>query len=145
MDDAEETTSSALCNGLFFDNGISIFQVLNRAIALNMSPQTRSYWLTAIVVLFWSTSASAFKIALQLVAPEHLLLFATALSTLVLFLLLSIQGKITQLSAIPVKSVGKALLLGVLNPFLYYLVLFKAYALLPAKSRWRSITVGHWC
>jgi drug/metabolite transporter (DMT)-like permease len=118
---------------VFFDTGISLFQVLNRSIVLNMSPQTRSYWLAGLVVLFWSTSASAFKVALRLIVPEHLLLFATALSTLLLFLILFIQGKTTQLIRVPVKSVGKALVLGILNPFLYYLVLFKAYALLPGQ------------
>lgn len=98
-----------------------------------MSHQVKAYLLTLLAVIFWSTSASAFKFALQTIAPPNLLLFSTGLSALFLLIILIIQGKMGNIGQIPAKSLTRYLLLGVLNPFLYYLILFKAYALLPGQ------------
>ncbi len=43
------------------------------------------------------------------------------------------QGKISELTSLSLKQVGRAALLGFLNPFFYYIVLFKAYSLLPGQ------------
>jgi drug/metabolite transporter (DMT)-like permease len=43
------------------------------------------------------------------------------------------QGKIKELFAVSLSGLGKSALLGALNPFGYYLILFQAYSLLPAQ------------
>lgn len=98
-----------------------------------MQKQTKAYLLTILAVTFWGTSASAFKIALQYVTPYILLFYSTLVSAVVLFVVLILQGKGPGLLVIKPGQVGKAALLGLVNPFFYYLVLFKAYSLLPGQ------------
>ena len=98
-----------------------------------MHQQTKATLLTLAAVAFWGTAATAFKIALTHVAPYTLLLYSAAASTLALLTILLVQGKLAALRATPSAMLRKALLLGVLNPFLYYVILFKAYALLPGQ------------
>lgn len=98
-----------------------------------MQKQTKAYLLTLLAVFFWGTAASAFKIALQYVSPFLLLFYSTLISSVVLFAILFFQGKIQQLAGIPPGQIARIAVLGLLNPFLYYLVLFKAYSLLPGQ------------
>jgi len=98
-----------------------------------VSKQTKAYILTLMVVSFWATAASAFKIALRDVSPSTLLFYSTLFSTLTLFAILLIQGKIGLLLKSDRQSLTKSALLGFLNPFLYYVILFKAYSILPGQ------------
>ncbi len=98
-----------------------------------MKNQTRAFLFTILAVIFWGTSASAFKIALRYVQPFILLFYSTLFSTIALFLILALQGKLATLKEISPRSWLMAALLGFLNPFCYYLVLFKAYDLLPGQ------------
>lgn len=90
-----------------------------------------AYGLTT--VLIWSTVATAFKIALRHLDPLQLLLCASIASSAVLFGILATQGKLSALR-MPRREIFRAAALGVLNPFLYYTVLFKAYDILPAQE-----------
>ena len=98
-----------------------------------MRDQSKAYILTAMVITFWATAASAFKIALSYVTPYSLLFYSTLFSTISLFIILIGQGRLKLLKKIDRRTVAKAALLGFLNPFLYYVVLFKAYAILPGQ------------
>ena len=98
-----------------------------------MQKQTKAYILTATAVIFWGTAASAFKIALQYVEPFMLLFYSALVSTLALFIILVTQGKVSKLRTVTPKSWAMAALLGFINPFCYYIVLFKAYDLLPGQ------------
>lgn len=98
-----------------------------------MKNQTKAYILTLLAVIFWGTAASAFKIALQYVTPYTLLFYAALVSCLALFIILVLQGKTSLLFNISVRQLGRAALLGLLNPFLYYVVIFQAYFLLPGQ------------
>lgn len=98
-----------------------------------MRKQTKAYILTLMVVTFWATAASAFKIALRNVTPYNLLFFSTFFSMLCLFFILCFQSKINLLFKSDIRSIAKAALLGFLNPFLYYVILFKAYDILPGQ------------
>lgn len=98
-----------------------------------MHNQTKAYLLTLLVIIFWATAASAFKIALRYVTPYTLLLFSTLFSSVVLLIILYFQGKLQQLLSSEREALVKAAWLGFLNPFLYYVVLFKAYAILPGQ------------
>ncbi len=85
-------------------------------------------------MLFWSTVASAFKLALRELDYIQLLFLASLSSTAILFIILLIRGNAKELFAQSRKNILRSALLGLLNPFLYYLVLFKAYSLLPAQE-----------
>lgn len=85
-------------------------------------------------VAIWSTVASAFKIALRHLDPLQLLLCACAASIIALGAILSIQGKLGKPFCMGRRETIRCILLGTLNPFLYYVILFKAYDLLPAQE-----------
>lgn len=85
-------------------------------------------------VTIWSTVASAFKIALRTLDPLQLLLVACAVSILALAAILAVQGKLGEIARMGRKETLRCGLLGALNPFLYYMILFQAYDLLPAQE-----------
>nr|WP_321257060.1 DMT family transporter [uncultured Pseudodesulfovibrio sp.] len=87
-----------------------------------------------VTVGIWSTVASAFKIALTRLDPLQLLLMACAASIVALTGILILQGKLHELTRMPRREMVRSALLGMLNPFLYYVILFKAYDLLPAQE-----------
>ncbi len=98
-----------------------------------MRNQTKAYILTLLVITFWATAATAFKIALAYVTPYTLLLYSTLFSSMALFIILCSRGKLGLLKQSDPKTLTRAALLGFLNPFLYYVILFKAYAILPGQ------------
>ncbi len=85
-------------------------------------------------VLLWSTVATAFKLTLQEFTPIQMLTVASLVSALVLFVICIIQGKINQIIPTLFANPFYYLLLGLINPLAYYLILFKAYDLLPASQ-----------
>ena len=91
-----------------------------------MNDQPKATLFALAAVLMWSTVATAFKLTLRHIGPVQLLAYASLMSTLVLAGLVTAQGKWGLLRA---RGAG----LGVLNPLLYYLVLFEAYDRLPAQ------------
>jgi len=93
-----------------------------------------AYLYAAVAVVFWSTSASAFKLTLRHLGVLSLLFFASATSTVALFVYLAGTGKLKLLRTLTRRDCLFSAGLGFLNPFLYYAVLFKAYALLPAQE-----------
>lgn len=95
--------------------------------------QGRAYLYAVVTVLLWSTVASAFKLTLRELRPDELLLWANAVSVLVLALVLVFSGRLGELR-LPGRSLLARAGLGLLNPCLYYLVLFRAYDLLPAQE-----------
>jgi drug/metabolite transporter (DMT)-like permease len=100
---------------------------------LKMGAQHKAYLYASITVLLWSTVASAFKLTLRYLEPVQLLLYASLVSSMVLSLILLAKGKISILFSYSSSQYLQSLRVGILNPFLYYIVLFKAYALLPAQ------------
>jgi drug/metabolite transporter (DMT)-like permease len=92
-----------------------------------------SYIYAGLAVFFWSTIPTAFKISLKELDILPILTIASLTSTLILFFVV-IAGKKTHFL---IKTTRKELLnsaiLGFINPFLYYLILLKAYQLLPAQ------------
>ncbi|MCD4731991.1 MAG: DMT family transporter, partial [Bacteroidales bacterium] len=99
-----------------------------------MSNQRKAYIFAISAVLLWSTIASAFKITLSYLDYIHLLFFASIFSSISLFIILVIQGKLILIKQLNKKDLVRSSLLGFLNPFLYYLVLLKAYSLLKAQE-----------
>jgi drug/metabolite transporter (DMT)-like permease len=99
-----------------------------------MNTQRAAYAYGLATVLLWSTVASAFKISLRHVDHIQLLCISTLVSTLTLLVVLAAQGKLGALRSLSKGDLRRSALLGLLNPLLYYLILFKAYDLLPAQE-----------
>jgi len=95
-----------------------------------MNSQKKSYLFALLAILLWSTVASAFKIALSGLPVSLVLFYASVIASIVLFVFYLFDKK-----ARPIKlsDLKKSLLSGFLNPFIYYLILFEAYDLLPAQ------------
>jgi len=96
--------------------------------------QKKAYVFGLSAVLAWSTVATAFKISLQHLTPAQLVLYASISSTLCLCAILQWQGRLAALWPALRQHWQHSLLLGAVNPLIYYLLLFKAYALLPAQE-----------
>lgn len=99
-----------------------------------MNTQTKAYAFGISAVLMWSTVATAFKLALQWLSPIQLVLLASVTSILLLSGVLLWRRKLPLALSYAKQRPGFFLLVGAINPFLYYLVLFKAYDLLPAQQ-----------
>ncbi|MFT4562088.1 MAG: drug/metabolite transporter (DMT)-like permease [Gammaproteobacteria bacterium] len=80
-------------------------------------------------VLCWSTVATAFKLGLDALTPRQLLFQACVFSSVVFVLANSLFGQ----WRLDRTLARQAVLLGILNPFLYYQILFAAYDRLPAQ------------
>jgi drug/metabolite transporter (DMT)-like permease len=100
-----------------------------------MKNQKRAVLLASFVVLFWATVATAFKIALAGMPALTLLLIASITALIVCIAELAYRGKlrgaIAELKSLSVTK--RSLWQGFMNPFVYYLILFEGYSLLPAQ------------
>lgn len=85
-------------------------------------------------VLLWSTVATAFKITLEHFTPIQMLTVASAVSIFALVGVAVYQNTLSKLVDTFVANPWYYILLGAINPLAYYLVLFKAYDLLPASQ-----------
>ncbi len=99
-----------------------------------MKSQTTAYKFALIAIFFWSTVATAFKISLQYLSAVQLVLYASISSFLILFAIVTYKKQLRNVLNYIKKSYLQIFILALINPFLYYLVLFKAYELLPAQE-----------
>jgi drug/metabolite transporter (DMT)-like permease len=97
-----------------------------------LTRQTKAYLFALAAVLCWSTVASAFKLTLRRIDPLSMLLYASAVSTVFLFAVRALRGRPSAPGA--ARAFRLSAVNGFLNPFLYYVVLFRAYDLLPAQE-----------
>ena len=99
-----------------------------------LSNQNKAYLYAGIVIFFWSTVATAFKLALNYLEPIQLVFYSTSFSVIVLFLIMLIQGKLDLIKNFSKSDLLHCAFLGLLNPCLYYIILFKGYDVLPAQE-----------
>lgn len=99
-----------------------------------MKSSSQAYLYAIGAVLLWSTVATAFKLALSHFTPLQLVFIAVSSSIVALTVILLIMGKLHLIQRQWMSRPWFYLQSGLLNPFLYYLVLFKAYDLLPAQQ-----------
>ena len=99
-----------------------------------LSQQGKAYAFGIAAVLCWSTVATAFKLSLQHLTPAQLLLYASISSWVFLATILLVKGKFKAAFSASWKDYRSALFFGAINPFIYYLILFQAYELLPAQE-----------
>lgn len=98
-----------------------------------MKENTKALMLAGFAVLSWSTVATAFKIALTHLTYFEMLLVASCTSLVIFALVMTIQRKWGLVGKLTSRQWGLFAGLGLLNPVAYYLVLFRAYDLLPAQ------------
>jgi len=98
-----------------------------------MSPSRQSYLYAGLSVLFWSTIPTVFKIGLGELNVLTMLTIATLTSTFVLFVLILAERKLSLLGKTTANELLVSALLGFINPFIYYIILLKAYSLLPGQ------------
>ncbi|MDC0661623.1 DMT family transporter [Marinobacter sp. SS21] len=99
-----------------------------------MKNQTHAMLFGLGAVLLWSTVATAFKLSLRELSPVQLLLVACLASIAVMALVVIIQGRWRQLFTLSARQYLLSLLLGLINPCLYYFLLFGAFDRLPAQE-----------
>lgn len=85
-------------------------------------------------VLLWSTVATAFKLALRDLAPVQMLLIACVASICVMAVILMLQGRWSQVFQLSRRQYVQSFGMGLINPCLYYFVLFGAFDRLPAQE-----------
>ena len=94
----------------------------------------RQAWLYAgATVALWSTVATAFEIALRSLSPAMLLAGANAVAVVALAIICVLRGELAASWRLPAREHLRAFGLGLLNPLIYYLVLFAAYDRLPGQ------------
>jgi drug/metabolite transporter (DMT)-like permease len=84
-------------------------------------------------VLAWSTVATGFKLGLRDLRPLELLWLGSAISCAFFVCVCIAARRVALLRTLPRRRIAALATLGLLNPFLYYVVLFEAYDRLPAQ------------
>ena len=96
--------------------------------------QNLSYIFALSAVVLWSSVATAFKMALRSLTPVELVLYSSMTALMFLTATLAVQKKMHEALIYLKKYFFITMTLGFINPFAYYLILFKAYDLLPAQE-----------
>lgn len=99
-----------------------------------MTQQAKSTLLALLAVLFWSTMSTAFKLSLRYLAFDLLLFWSVFFALIAVALIMLLQQKFGLIGRMSKRDFLRSALMGLINPFLYYLVLFNAYDLLQAQE-----------
>jgi len=84
-------------------------------------------------VLLWSTVATGFKLGLARLEPAQLLCLGSSISLAFFAMTAVVSGRVREVVALRGRQVIALAGLGLLNPAIYYLILFEAYDRLPAQ------------
>ena len=95
--------------------------------------ERRALLFGAAAVLLWSTVATGFKLGLAELEPLELLWLGAATSWVFFACVSIVAGRFRALTRLTLRDWLRFGALGLLNPFLYYGVLFEAYDRLPAQ------------
>jgi drug/metabolite transporter (DMT)-like permease len=98
-----------------------------------MNRSRQSYIYAGLAIFFWSTVPTAFKISLRELDILTMLTIAVLASTTVLAIVVMVQKKINLVFRVSARELISSATLGLINPFIYYLILLRAYQLLPAQ------------
>ena len=98
-----------------------------------MGKSRRPYIYALLAVFFWSTIPTAFKICLEELDILPMLTIAALTSAIALFLILAFEKKIHLIGKSTFSEILSSAFLGLINPFIYYIILLRAYQLLPAQ------------
>ena len=98
-----------------------------------MDRTKQSFIYAGLAILFWSTVPTAFKISLGELEILPMLTIASITSAIVLLIIVLAGKKAHLLRITNCRQLLNSAILGFINPFLYYLILLRAYQLLPAQ------------
>lgn len=98
-----------------------------------MNNVKKSYVYALLAIFFWSTVPTAFKLSLAELEVLPMLTLASFTSCIILFLILLKDKKLRLLKTLSTREVLNSATLGLINPFIYYIILLNAYRLLPAQ------------
>lgn len=98
-----------------------------------MKDNNKAILYVSITVLSWATVASAFKLALSSLTYYELLLIASFTALIAFAIILTFRKRWFLLRSVNRGQWRMFAIAGMLNPTVYYLVLFKSYELLPAQ------------
>jgi drug/metabolite transporter (DMT)-like permease len=99
----------------------------------HLENQQKAYLLALLAVFFWSTMSSAFKITLRFIPFDQMLFWSSLTGFVTLLIINQLSGKAVRKQDITLRNIRSSAIMGLFNPFLYYLILFKAYDLLEAQ------------
>ncbi|MEQ6886824.1 DMT family transporter [Salicola sp. Rm-C-2C1-2] len=99
-----------------------------------MKDQRQAMTLGVTTVLLWSTAATAFKVSLEYLSRTGLMFWGVTFSILVLVAWQRWQSRLKETLRPGRRDLLLSLGFGLINPVLYYLLLFGAYDLLPAQE-----------
>jgi drug/metabolite transporter (DMT)-like permease len=111
-----------------------ILDLLDASKRTTINASQRSYLYALVAVLIWSTVATAFTMSLRVMGRVELLLWASLVSFVLFGLIILATHRIHATLAYLSRHWKRTLILGTLNPFVYYFTLFYAYTLLPAQE-----------
>jgi len=106
---------------------------LEKKTSRNIVNQNKAYVFAAVAVLFWATASTSFKITLKYLSTIEMLFYSSLTASIALFIIILFQGKTKKIFKSEKKEILNSAILGFMNPFFYYIILFKAYTLLPAQ------------
>ena len=119
------------------DRSIDVSATARQAARILINPQVpnerRALLFGAAAVLLWSTVATGFKLGLAELEPLELLWLGAAISWVFFGCASIVAGRFRALTRLTSRDWLRFGALGLLNPFLYYVVLFEAYDRLPAQ------------
>jgi len=119
------------------DGSNVLLEASDRAQGILINPQDQAERRAVLygigAVLLWSTVATGFKLGLRELAPLELLWLGAATSFAFFAAASLLTGRWPVIARLSGRDWLRLGALGLLNPFLYYLILFEAYARLPAQ------------
>lgn len=98
-----------------------------------MNTTRKSYIYALLAVFFWSTIPTVFKIGLGELEILPMLAIATGTSSCILLAVIILERKTALLFRNSPVQLFQSALLGLVNPFVYYILLLNGYKLLPAQ------------
>ena len=99
-----------------------------------MINKNQSFYYGLSAVFLWSTSATAIKLALDVLDVFQLLFFSTLTSAIILSSIVCYQGRCALLFDAIKTKLSYFLGMAILNPLVFYFLLFSAYGRLPAQQ-----------
>ena len=99
---------------------------------MKLTVNSKAFLLAITAILCWSTMGTAFNLTLRFLETPVLLGIASVTALLILLTIILFQKK--ELFPSNSKSWFNSALMGFFNPFMYYLILFNAYKVLPAQE-----------
>jgi len=99
-----------------------------------MNTNKKSLLFVGLTVLLWSTTATAFKLTLYGISPINLVFYSSLTSAIIFTFYMLLSQPENILLNFSKRYIKNSFALGILNPFLYYIILFKAYDILPAQE-----------